>query len=148
MWVIQRTEKHASLSSSLHQAKRRSLDQCVKNTPQNKLENRLVVTEAEREGVGWTGSLELANPNYSFWNGWAMRSFCVAQGTISNHLWWNMMEDKVRKRIDMCVYLGNFAIQQKLTEHCKSTITKKNFKKTLDMGEYLSFQISVFVFLG
>ena len=29
----------------------------------------------------------------------------------------------------MCVYLGNFAIQQKLTEHCKSTITKKILKK-------------------
>ena len=27
----------------------------------------------------------------------------VAQGTISSHLWWNMIEDNVRKR--MCVFM-------------------------------------------
>ena len=31
-----------------------------------------------------------------------MKSCYKAQGTISNHLWWNMMEDNMRKR--MCVF--------------------------------------------
>ena len=36
-----------------------------------------------------------------------MRSCCLAQGTISSHLWWNMMEDYVikRKYICMCIYI-------------------------------------------
>jgi len=44
------------------------------------------------------------------------------------------MEDYVRKRKCVCVYiymyvwLGHFAVQQKLTKHYKST-TKKNLKK-------------------
>ena len=33
------------------------------------LENRLVVAEGEEEGVGWTGSLELAVANYCLWSG-------------------------------------------------------------------------------
>ena len=31
----------------------------------------------------------------------AMRSCCIAQGTISNHLRQNMMEDNVRRRVCM-----------------------------------------------
>ena len=45
------------------------------------LENRLVV--AKGEGEGWIGSLGLIDPNCSFWNGLAMRSCCVALGTMS-----------------------------------------------------------------
>ena len=48
------------------------------------LENRLVV--AKGEGVGWTGSLGLIDADYCLWNGLAMRSCCVALGTISSHL--------------------------------------------------------------
>ena len=43
---------------------------------------------------------------------------------VFNHLWWNVMEDNVRKRMSMYVWLGHFAVQQKLTEHCKSIIIK------------------------
>ena len=43
---------------------------------------------------------------------------------ISNHLWWNMMEDNVRKKIYIYVWLGHFAVQQRLKEHCKSVIIK------------------------
>ena len=50
------------------------------------LENRLVVAEGEWEGVGWIGSLGLIEADYCFWNGLAMRSCCVALGTMSNHL--------------------------------------------------------------
>jgi len=39
-----------------------------------------------------------------------------------------MMEDNVKKRMHIYVLLGHSAIQQKLTEHYKSTIIKK-FKK-------------------
>ena len=50
------------------------------------LENRLVVAKGEEEGVGWTGGLGLTDANYCFWNGLAMRSCCVALGTMSSHL--------------------------------------------------------------
>ena len=65
-----------------------------------------------------------------------MRSCCIAQRTISSHLGWNMMEGNVRKR--MCIYVcvcvcviythicgWVTAVQQKLTEQCKSSITEK-----------------------
>ena len=48
------------------------------------LENRLVV--AKGEGVGWIGNLGLIDVDYCLWNGLAMRSCCVAQGTMSGHL--------------------------------------------------------------
>ena len=35
------------------------------------------------------------------------------------------LEDNVRKRMYVYVGLGHFAVQQKLTEHCKSTIILK-----------------------
>ena len=50
------------------------------------LENTLVVAKGEREGVGWTGSLGLIDENYCIWSGQAMKSCCIAQGTISSHL--------------------------------------------------------------
>ena len=49
-----------------------------------------------------------------------MQSCYMAQRTISSHLRWNMMEDNVRKRMYICVQLGHFAVQQKLTEHLLS----------------------------
>ena len=50
------------------------------------LENRFVVAKGEGEGVGLSGSLGLTDANYCFWNGLAMRSCCVALGTMSSHL--------------------------------------------------------------
>ena len=50
------------------------------------LENRLVVAKGEGEGVGWTACLGLMDANYCLWNGLAMRSCCVALGTMSSHL--------------------------------------------------------------
>ena len=50
------------------------------------LENRLVVAKGEGEGVGWIGSLGLIDADYCLWNGLAMRSCCVALGTMSSHL--------------------------------------------------------------
>ena len=53
-----------------------------------------------------------------------MRSYCIAQGTMSSHLW-NMMEDNVRKTIYIFVFLSHFAVWWKLTKHGKSTIMEK-----------------------
>ena len=50
------------------------------------LENRLVVAKGEKEGVGGIGNLGLIDADYCLWNGLAMRSSCVALGTMPNHL--------------------------------------------------------------
>ena len=50
------------------------------------MEKRLIVAKGEREGVGWMGYLRLIDANYCLWNGLAMRSCCVALGTMSGHL--------------------------------------------------------------
>ena len=42
------------------------------------LENRLVVANGEEEGAGWIGSLGLIDADYCLWNGFSMRSCCVA----------------------------------------------------------------------
>ena len=50
------------------------------------LENRLVVSKGEGEGVRWIGSLGLIDADYCLWSGLAMRFCCVALGTMSSHL--------------------------------------------------------------
>ena len=45
------------------------------------LENRLLVATGKREGVGGIGSLGLTDANYCSWNGFTMRSCCVALRT-------------------------------------------------------------------
>jgi len=50
------------------------------------LENRLVVAKGEGERVGWFESLGLIDADNCLWNGLAMRSCCVALGTMSSHL--------------------------------------------------------------
>ena len=59
-----------------------------------------------------------------------MRSCCVAQGTISNHLWWNVKEGFMGKRTYIHLKLGHSAVEQSLPEHGKSTIIKKFKKET------------------
>ena len=50
------------------------------------LENRLVVAQGERGGVGGIGSLWLTEANYCPWNGFTMRSYCIALRTMSRHV--------------------------------------------------------------
>ena len=50
------------------------------------LENRLVAAQGEKKGVGGIRSLGLTDANYCSWNGFAMRSCCVALRTMSRHL--------------------------------------------------------------
>ena len=46
------------------------------------LEKRLVVSKGDGEGVGWIGSLRLTDADYCLWSKLAMRSCCVALGTL------------------------------------------------------------------
>ena len=46
------------------------------------LKNRLVLAKGEEVGVGWVGNLGLIDANYCIWNGQAVRSCCIALGTI------------------------------------------------------------------
>ena len=50
------------------------------------LENRLVAAPGKREGVGGIGSLGLRDAILCSWNGFTMRSCCVALRTISRYL--------------------------------------------------------------
>ena len=49
------------------------------------LENRFVAAQWEREGVGGIGSLGSTDANYCSWNGFTMRSCCVALRTVSRY---------------------------------------------------------------
>ena len=51
-----------------------------------------------------------------------MRSYSISQGTISDFLGWTIMEGNIKKGMKMYVWLGHFAVEQKLAQHCKSTI--------------------------
>ena len=67
-----------------------------------------------------------------------MISCCIAQGTISNHLWCDM------KKKNVYIYMYNWVTllysQQYLTEHCKSTRTKKFKKQKISRNIFLIFQ--------
>ena len=39
-----------------------------------------MLTRRKGEGVGWMGSLGLVAANCYIWSGWAMVSYCTAQG--------------------------------------------------------------------
>ena len=49
------------------------------------------VAKGETKGVVWIGSFSLIDAAYRLWNRLAMRSCCVALGTMSGHLWWRMI---------------------------------------------------------
>ena len=55
-----------------------------------------------RGEVGWLGSLGLVDTNYCLWNRLAMRSCCVALGTMCSHLWWSMI--MCGKRMYTCMW--------------------------------------------
>ena len=88
------------------------------------LENRLVVAKGEGQGVGWMGCLGLIDADYCLWNGLAMRSCCVALGTMSSHLWWSMIMWEKRMYTCMCNWV-TMLYSRKLTEHCKPAIMEK-----------------------
>ena len=54
-----------------------------------------------------------------------MRSCCRAKGTISSHLWWDMIEDNVRKRIYVYMYNWVTLLNSRNWQNTKSTIMEK-----------------------
>ena len=60
------------------------MPQMILSTKQKQImakESRLMVARGER-GRGWDGSLGLLDANCNNGNGWAMGSYCTAQGTM------------------------------------------------------------------
>ena len=62
---------------------------CDLSAAKVKSENRLVAASGERKGVGGIGSLGLMDAIYCSWNGFTMRSHCVALRTMSRYLYRN-----------------------------------------------------------
>ena len=52
-----------------------------------------------------------------------MRIYCIAQGTLFSALWWPKWEGNPKRGyVYVHGYLVHFAVQQKLTQHGKTTI--------------------------
>ena len=65
------------------------------------LENRLVAAQGEREGVGGIRSVGLSDAKYCSWNGFTMRSCCVALRMMSRYIATQQGEEKAC--IHVCV---------------------------------------------
>ena len=86
-----------------------------------------MVAEGEEEGVGMDCESGVNTCKLFLWDGLAMRSCCVALGTITSHLCWSVMEDNERKRMYICMCdWVTLLFSEKCTEHCKPTIMEKN----------------------
>ena len=88
------------------------------------LENRLVVTKGEREGVVWIRSLGLIDAIYSSWNEFTMRSCCGALRIMSIYVHHNTTMGGNSMYIYMCIYI-QIQIQICLTWSPCSTAGKK-----------------------
>ena len=66
------------------------------------LENRLVAAWGKREEVGGIRNLGLTDANYCSWNGFTMRSCCVALRTMSRYLHCNTTMGGKRMYTCMC----------------------------------------------
>ena len=66
------------------------------------LEKRLVAAQGEKEGVGGIGIFGLMDANYCSWNGFTMRSCCVALRTMSRYLQWSMIMGEKSMYTCMC----------------------------------------------
>ena len=98
------------------------------------------VCRGKGEGVGWTGSLELIDENNCIWIGWAMRSCCIAQRTISSPcvgIWWSIMWEKVYVYIYIfthkCIYIYMYdwvtLLYSRNWQNTVNLIKNKNHKK-------------------
>ena len=52
----------------------------------------------------WTGSLGLVDANCNIWDGWAVGSYCTAQGTV--HYWVTLLFNRDRKNIVNQLYFN------------------------------------------
>ena len=76
------------------------------------------------KGEGRIGSLGLADAN-SYIGGINNNVLLCSTGNVFNILCETIMEKNMKKQI--CLQLGHFAVQQKLAQHCKSSILNKFF---------------------
>ena len=83
------------------------------------LEGRLVFARGDRGR--WTGSLGLVDAVCYIWNGLEAEYSCTAHGTVSDLLGENLIENG-KKKMGVYGWLVHFAVEQKLKEHCESTI--------------------------
>ena len=94
-------------------------------------ENRLVVAGGEGEGGGWEFGVSRCKLSHVEWISSEILLYNTGNHT-SSHLWWNMRRIIWEKEcVCVCVCLCMYdwsAVQQKLTEHYKSTITEKKTK--------------------
>ena len=67
-----------------------------------------------RGGSGMDWELGLIDANYCLWNGLAMRSCCVALGTMSSHLWWSMIMCRNRMCTCMCNWVTMLYSRKKI----------------------------------
>ena len=72
--------------------------------------------------MDWESGINRCKLLHSEWI--SNENLLYSMGTISSHLSRNMMEVNVRKK-NMTFLTGHLAVQQKLTEHCISTIVEK-----------------------
>ena len=66
--------------------------------------------------MGGPGSLVLIDAYYCLQNGLAMRSCCVALGTMSSHLWWSMIMWEKRMYACMCNCVTMLYSRKKIKE--------------------------------
>jgi len=75
-----------------------------------------------------------------------MRSYCIALGTISGHLWWSMIMWEKGMYACMCNWV-TMMYNRKLTEHCKPAIMGKNHLKKKFTVKDVSLLLVSFQFL-
>ena len=91
------------------------------------LENRLVVAKKEWEGLGF--GVSRCKRLHVEWI-----SHEILLYSPGNSIWCPVTEHNGRKRMYMDVWLGCFAVQQKVTEYCMSTIIIKKKKNPRSFG--------------
>ena len=82
----------------------------LKKHTNEQLQNRnrlkkLMVTQGDRWGEGWTGGVGLAYAHWGLWNGWPMGTCCLAQRTLPNILGSSTWEKNMKE--NGCVYMFN-----------------------------------------
>ena len=93
------------------------------------LGNRLVAAQGEREGVGGIGSLGFMDANYCSWNGFIMRSCCVALSAMSSYLHrYTTMGEKIciHARI---TWSPCYTVEKKITNDFKIWLKKRKKEK-------------------
>ena len=77
-------------------------------------------------GEGWTVRLGFADANRFIQNGWAPRSYWIAQELYSI----SVIKPNWKEFFKEYIYVYHFAIWQKLTQYCKATMKWSEFAQS------------------